>query len=48
MLMSVLSAPTKPNLIALAWKMASGMTEMQKSVVRSICAYLMSSDDGFF
>ena len=37
---SVLSTPTKPNLTAQAWKMASRMTKMQKSVIRSICIYL--------
>ena len=47
MLISVLNAPTEPNLNALACKMATGMTKMQKSVIGSICAYLMSCNAGF-
>ena len=43
MLISLFRARTVPNLKALTWKMASGMTKMQKSVIASVCAYLMSS-----
>ena len=42
------SASTVPNFKALAWKTASGMTKMPKSVIGSICAYLMSCDAGFW
>ena len=47
MLISVLSAPTEPNLNGLASKMVSGMTQMQTSVIGSICAYSMICDAGF-
>ena len=47
MLISVSSPPTEPNFTAPAWKMASGMTIMRKSVIGFICAYLMSYDAGF-
>ena len=47
MLISVSSPPTEPNFTAPAWKMASGITIMRKSVIRFICAYLMSYDAGF-
>ena len=47
MLISLLSSQTVPNLNAPAWKMASGMTKMQKSVILSICAYSISCDAGF-
>ena len=47
MLISVLIAPTEPSLNALTWKMVSEMTKTKISVIRLICAYLMSCDAGF-
>ena len=47
MLISVLRAPTEPNLNALTWKMVAEMTEMKISAIRLICAYLMSCDAVF-
>ena len=41
-LISLSSAPTVPNLKALTWKMAPGMTKMSKLVIGSVCAYLIS------
>ena len=42
MLIILFSAAIEPNLNALAWKMVSGMPKMRKSVIESVCAYLMS------
>ena len=44
---SALSAPTLLHWKALAWKMASGMTKLWKSVIGSICTYSLSCDAGF-
>ena len=43
MLISLFSYPTVPNVKALAWKMAAGITKMWKSITGSVYAYLMSS-----
>ena len=47
MLIIVLSAPTEPNLNALAWNMTSVKTKMQASVIGSICTYSMICDADF-
>ena len=43
MLISLFNAHTVPDLKALTWKMFSGMTEVRKLVIGSVCAYLMRS-----
>ena len=48
MLISVLSAPTEPNLNALAWKKKpQEWPKCKKTVSGSKCAYLMSCDQGW-
>ena len=44
MLISLSIALTVPNLKALTYKMASGVTKMRKSEIGSECTYSMSSE----